>query len=351
LTDAAPEVTLPKIPTSDIAEALIHLRRPFAPSAVKWKIQASDFYDGKKGGSKKDATWVLVVPYVDARLVSARLNAVVAGGWAEAPVERVGDNLLRYKLTVLEQTHTDVGEGQGRTTGMKVKATDSDALKRVAVRFGVGEYLYAMPAFNFFVTPNGDMKDDKPTVKRMESGKPGYLKGQHETWLREAYERWLEAEGAEKFGPMLDHGDAAAGSLGAMLEADAPADTEAGDADLSTPPLDDAKAKKLRGTIEKTYAELCEINPDRLAQGRLDKMVDDAAHSHDALDQVARTLANLRDTEKRLGELREQLIEKVGKTAAKPLIDSAERRGSQEERIASMERAIAEAPEPEAPAG
>lgn len=334
--------TLPTIPTSLIAEALLHLRRPFAPSAVKWKIQASDFYDGKKGGSKKNATWVLVVPYIDARLVSARLNAVAAGGWEEAPVERVGENMLRYKLTVLEQTHTDVGEGQGRSTGMKAKATDSDALKRVAVRFGVGEYLYAMPAFNFFVTPKGDLQDDKPTVKRMESGKPGYLKAQHETWLREAYERWLEEEGEEKFGPMLDHGDAAKGSIGQLLD-QAGSPDEASDEDLRLAPLDDDEAKQLRDRIADTFDKLCEINADRLPQGRLDKMVEDAAHSHAELERVATTIQNLCDTEKRLGELRDQLIEKVGAQAAKPLIDSAERRGSQEERIASMEKALAEA--------
>jgi hypothetical protein len=344
LADDAPTATLPAIPTDKIAEALLHLRRPFAPSAVKWKIQASDFYDGKKGGSKKDATWVLVVPYVDARLVSARLNAVVAGGWEEAPVERVGENLLRYKLTVLGQTHTDVGEGQGRGAGMKVKATDSDALKRVAVRFGVGEYLYAMPAFNFYVTPKGDMQEDKPTVKRMESGKPGYLKGQHETWLRQAYEQWLEEEGTEKFGQMLDHGDAAKGSIGQLLDqGGTPDEGEVSDEDLRPAPLDDDEAKQLRERIASTFTELGQINPDRLTQGRLEKMVEEAAHSHPELERVATTIENLRDTEVTLGRLRDQLIEKVGAKKAKPLIDSAERRGSQEERIAAMEKAIGEA--------
>jgi hypothetical protein len=336
--------TLPAIPTSKIEEALIHLRRPFAASAVKWKIQSSDYKPPKEGRSKKDATWVLVVPYVDARLVSARLNAVVAGGWQEAPVERVGEHLLRYKLTVLEQTHTDVGEGQGRSPGMKVKATDSDALKRVAVRFGVGEYLYAMPAFNFFVTPKGDVQDDKPTVRRMDSGKPGYLKGPHETWLREAYEHWLQEEGEEKFGPVLDHGDAARGSIGQLLDqGGALEEGEASDDDLRPAPLDDDDAKQLRDRITAAYAELCEVNGDRLPQGRLDKMVADAAHSHAELERVATTIENLRDTEQRLGELRDQLIEKVGAKAAKPMIDSAERRGSQEERIASMEKALDEA--------
>lgn len=336
--------TLPSIPTAQIAEALLHLRRPFAPGAIKWKIQASDFYDGGKGGSKKGATWVLVVPYVDARLVSARLNAVVAGGWEEAPVERAGENLLRYKLTVLGQTHTDIGEGQGRGAGMKVKAADSDALKRVAVRFGVGEYLYAMPAFNFYVTPAGGIEDDKPTVKRMESGKPGYLKAQHEEWLTEAYEEWLREEGEDKFGPVLDHGDAARGSIGQLLDqAGAPDEAEVSDDDLRPAPLDDDQAKQLRGRIDTAYAELCEINPDRLPQGRLDTLVEGAAHSHAELERVADTIENLYNTEVDLRDKRLKLVELLGKTKAKPIIDSAERRGSQEERIAALDKAIGEA--------
>lgn len=338
------KVTLPSIPTAEIAEALLHLRRPFAPSAVKWKIQSSDFKEAKGNRKKKDATWVLVVPYVDARLVSARLNAVVAGGWEEVPVERVGENLLRYKLTVLGQTHTDIGEGQGMAAGMKTKAADSDALKRVAVRFGVGEYLYAMPAFNFFVTPNGEVKDDKPTIKRMESGKPGYLKAPHETWLHDAYKQWLEEEGEDKFGPVLDHGDAARGSIGQLLDqTTAPDEAEVSDDDLRPTPLDDDQAKQLRERIDGAYESLCEINSARLPQGRLDKMVEEAAHSHAELERVAEAVENLRNTEVDLADKRHKLTELLGKTKAKPIIDSAERRGSQEERIAAMDKAIGEA--------
>lgn len=335
MADEAPTVTLPAIPTAEINDALLHLRRPFTPAAVKWKIQASDF----KSKPKKDATWVLVVPYIDARLVSARLNAVVGGGWEEEEVAAPGEFMLRYRLKVLGQRHTDIGEGQGKTNGMKTKAADSDALKRVAVRFGIGEYLYAMPPFNFFVTPQGDLKDDKPTVKRMESGKPGYLKDAHEDWCRTAYEEWLTSEGEEQFGPVLNHGDAAAGSVGVLIEDGAP-EVEASDEDLAPAALDDDDAKRLRAEIEEVYGGLCKVNPDRLARGRVDKMVEDAAHSHQELERVRDTLVNLELTEGELSGLRDQLIKKIGVKAAKPLIDSAERRGSQEERIASMKKAI-----------
>jgi hypothetical protein len=329
---------LPPIPTAKIEEALIHLRRPFTPGAVRWKVQVT----GPK--EAKEKTWATVVGYIDARLVAERLNAVVAGGWTEQESPLEGKpNLMRYRLTVLSQTHTDVGEGQGHSEGMKAKAADSDALKRVAVRFGVGAYLYAMPPFNLYVTPSGEVRDDKPTLARMKSGKAGYLKEPHERWLREAYERWLASDD-NRFGEPLDHGDARTGSVGGLAEGMA-APEEDETPEEAQQPLTDEKATKLRKGIDAAYRELAQVNPDRLAPGRSAKMVRDAQHSHEELGRVAKAIENLRDTEKVLDTRRVELFRLIGAKKAKPLIDSAERRGSQQERIESVEKAIAEAKE------
>jgi len=334
---------LPPIPTAQIEEALIHLRRPFTPGAVRWKVQVT----GPK--EAKEKTWATVVGYIDARLVAERLNAVLAGGWSEEEIPLEGKpNLMRYRLEVLGQTHTDVGEGQGHSEGMKAKAADSDALKRVAVRFGVGAYLYAMPPFNLYITPSGEVKDDKPTLARMKSGKAGYLKKPHERWLREEYERWLESEGKRIFGEPLDHGDARTGSVGGLAEGliSAPEEDEAPD-EAQPEPLTDAKATKLRKGIIVANEELTQVNPDRLPRGRYEKMLRDAAHSHEELAKVLNAIDDLRHSEEILDAERKELISLIGSKAAKPLIDSAERRGSQQERIEAVEKAIAEAKEGE----
>jgi hypothetical protein len=198
-----------------------------------------------------------------------------------------------------------------------------------------------MPPFNFYVTPSEEMKDDKPTLLRLKSGKVGYLKEQHERWAREEYQRWLQSDEGKQFGEPLDHGDAHTGSVGGLAEGlNLPDEAEASDEDLAPPALEDDQAKQLHDVIARTYRELCAVNPNRLAKGRLDRMVAEAAHSHGSLEQVGGTIANLLSTEKQLSGLREELTEKVGAKAAKPLIDSAERRGSQEERIAAMEKAL-----------
>ncbi|WP_022798084.1 Rad52/Rad22 family DNA repair protein [Thermus islandicus] len=120
------------------------LSEPFPPQEVQWRIEAVS----------KDRKRALVVPYVDARTVLDRLDKVVGPeGWHDAYEvlsdqertlkdergerrERVVE--VKCRLTVLGVSKEDVGEGDS------LKAAFSDALKRAAVKFGVGRYLYRL---------------------------------------------------------------------------------------------------------------------------------------------------------------------------------------------------------------
>lgn len=120
------------------------LSEPFPPGEVQWRIEALS----------RDKKRALVVPYVDARTVLDRLDRVVGPeGWQDAyevlaDAERAvrdergerRERLVEVKcrLTVLGVTKEDVGEGDS------LKAAFSDALKRAAVKFGVGRYLYRL---------------------------------------------------------------------------------------------------------------------------------------------------------------------------------------------------------------
>nr|WP_279231580.1 Rad52/Rad22 family DNA repair protein [Thermus thalpophilus] len=120
------------------------MAEPFPPAEVQWRIEALS----------KDRKRALVVPYVDARTVLDRLDRVVGPeGWHDS-YEVLADqerNLkdergerrerlceVKCRLTVLGVTKEDVGEGDS------LKAAFSDALKRAAVKFGVGRYLYRL---------------------------------------------------------------------------------------------------------------------------------------------------------------------------------------------------------------
>jgi hypothetical protein len=114
------------------------LSAPFAAHEVKWKVQAV------KGNR------AMIVPYVDARVVAERLDEVFGvGGWEEETMP-LPDGSAHCKLSVWIDSRkvcrSDVGSpSEQPDAGDRLKASFSDALKRAAVKFGVGRYLYTLP--------------------------------------------------------------------------------------------------------------------------------------------------------------------------------------------------------------
>lgn len=186
----------PGLPAATLREAAPHLRRPFAPEAVRWKVQHAAGTSG------------LIVGYIDARLAIERLNLVVADLWHDdyAP----GQDGLLCKLTVDGVTRRDVGAGKG-------KAAYSDAFKRAAVKFGVGVSLYALPQTWLRVT-DGHLKLAGPSRDKLILEPAGV---EH---LRDRYRIWLGTDQGSSFGEPLAHGDALEGSIGDPLDPDAQAE-------------------------------------------------------------------------------------------------------------------------------
>ncbi len=151
--------------TQEMKEVMKALAEPFDPREVDFKIQSQ----GKNGKA-------LVVPYVDARTVMDRLDQVVGPeGWHDAyevlaDRESGGNRVVevRCRLTVLGITKEDVGEGDS------LKAAFSDALKRAAVKFGVGRYLYGLDKVWVQVEGNflSDSQIDKLRARLPRPGKP-----------------------------------------------------------------------------------------------------------------------------------------------------------------------------------
>ncbi len=112
------------------------LAAPFPSHEVAWKPQAIS----------KDKRRALMVAYVDARAVMERLDAVCPNEW-NFEIEVVPGTptpTAKGRLTVLGVVREDIGEaGEGEAGTLKAAA--SDALKRCAVHFGVGRYLYDLP--------------------------------------------------------------------------------------------------------------------------------------------------------------------------------------------------------------
>jgi hypothetical protein len=219
------ESDLAQLPVASYRDAVEYLRRPFTASAVRYKVQAQT----PKGNRP---TRALVVCYIDARLVIERLNLVCPHLWSDAyePTAKA----MWCHLTVDGITRHDVGEPGDSPQGSKPKALVSDALKRAAVKFGVGVSLYATPQLWLDMT-RGEVeqrfagKDDRGQEKfRLEITARGLQVCQA------AYQRWLDEHAVQVFGQPLDHGDV----LDAVGDYEGGGESVVPDEDTTFPPAD-----------------------------------------------------------------------------------------------------------------
>lgn len=163
------------------------LAEPFEESDVSWKPQAVK-------GSR-----AMAIAYIDARNVMDRLDAVVGlANWKDE-YELVDGGVVCHLSVKIdgEWIHkSDVGSYSDQPDGGdRLKSAFSDSLKRAAVKFGIGRYLYRL---------DNQWVDYDPSSKKMATPSlPGWARpdrtalSQH---LRQEFER---AMGAAVDGPGL----------------------------------------------------------------------------------------------------------------------------------------------------
>src|SRR5829696_3521947 len=124
---------------TDVKTVTAALAAPFDAAEIKWKPQSV------KGNR------ALALAYIDARLIQDRLDAVLGvEGWQdEYQLLPDGSVMCKLQLKLGDRwiTKMDVGSPSEQPDGGdRLKAAFSDALKRAAVKFGVGRYLYRLQA-------------------------------------------------------------------------------------------------------------------------------------------------------------------------------------------------------------
>lgn len=210
------------LPTSDMRVALIELRRPFTPAAIRFRI-----LDDRS--SKDEAT---VAAHIEARLVSQRLNVVVGSNWSDRYYGREGECC---ELTVLGVARIGVGEAEGFSHPRK--ALQSDALKRAAVKFEVGACLGTVP--HAILKPGS-----KGWIEK--TGRGWHLTSSGVSECRRRYGLWLRKTGTRAFGKAMDHGDIESSQGDWELEA-----VELAPALAPVPaPLNDEQRREVRKLID-----------------------------------------------------------------------------------------------------
>jgi hypothetical protein len=148
------------------------LSAPFSAAEIGWRVARSGFTaDGQP--------WAQILAYIGARMVMDRLDATVGPGhWQTELVALTSGGFIARLGLLRDMTSEWVWrEDAAPLTDVEaVKGGASDALKRVAVQFGIGRYLYRLPdTWAVFTEDKSARYRDK--IKRSKEDRDG-------VWLR-----------------------------------------------------------------------------------------------------------------------------------------------------------------------
>jgi hypothetical protein len=118
---------------------LKELREPFHPSELEWRVQSSGTKDGRP--------WARVLVYVTNRAIMARLDAVCGPEhWRNEFIAGPGGGILCGLSIYVGEALGWVTkwDGASETDIEAVKGGLSAAMKRAAVQWGIGRYLYQL---------------------------------------------------------------------------------------------------------------------------------------------------------------------------------------------------------------
>ena len=137
--------------SEELSEMFARLRAPFDVELIRWRVGARMRSNRNRGQA---------LPYVTARLVQDRLDEVMGpANWrnefAAAPAGggvmcilslRVGGEWISKADIAQQDEVRDDAHDPDKDREIAVKGAPSDALKRAAVQWGIGRYLYSFDA-------------------------------------------------------------------------------------------------------------------------------------------------------------------------------------------------------------
>lgn len=113
------------------------LKAPFSPTLISWRV----------GSTTQDKSKGLAFGYIDARDVMHRLDEVCGPeNWQNNYTVAGAAIVCNIGIRVSDNDWVWKADGAGATDVEGEKGMMSDAFKRAAVRFGIGRYLYDIPA-------------------------------------------------------------------------------------------------------------------------------------------------------------------------------------------------------------
>lgn len=131
------------------------LSAPFPPDSISWRV----------GSIKSDKSKGMALAFIDARDVMDRLDDVVgAANWQDR-YEFHGARTVCYLSLRIDGEWITKADGAGDSDVEAEKGAISDALKRAAVKWGIGRYLYDLVSPWVELEPAGRSYRIKPDQK------------------------------------------------------------------------------------------------------------------------------------------------------------------------------------------
>jgi hypothetical protein len=145
---------------------LLELKKPFDPNDIEWRVQ--------KSGQSNNKMWAMVLAYVTNRAIMDRLDEVCGQGrWENKfTVGPLGGMMCGISIKIDDEWVTK-WDGAEETKVEKTKGAYSASMKRAAVQWGIGRYLYDLDAT--FVSDSGKKSAHKDAVKDKNKKHIGYI--------------------------------------------------------------------------------------------------------------------------------------------------------------------------------
>lgn len=121
------------------------LSAPFLPSEIEWRI----------GATNKDKTSGIALPYITNRAIMNRLDETVGiTNWKNEFFIQDKAKICGISIRINDEWITKY-DGADDTNIEATKGGISNAMKRAAVQWGIGRYLYKLPTMWVGIEPNG----------------------------------------------------------------------------------------------------------------------------------------------------------------------------------------------------
>ena len=167
------------------------LAAPFDDPDIEWRLQSVN----------KEKTSGKAVPYVTNRAIQNRLDSVVGVDcWKNEYIPWHNDGKKASQLCGISIYFKDRNEWVAKYDGAEdtdiepIKGGLSDSMKRAAVQWGIGRYLYEMDVVNVEI----ELWNDKPYIKRGEQAK---MDKAHQRAVQRVFGFGQPASPSQKQGP------------------------------------------------------------------------------------------------------------------------------------------------------